>query len=219
MTISVDAAKAITGGSATNNEFIFNAAATTFNATIAKLTNANITGFSVFCLGGSAIGTYDLNTFNSGFKAIDITAANFVLNQVISIINAAAGTSLNILGPSAVTAGTTYTDSDTVSVSYVDTKGATDNAHVNFNLTGVIAGKIDSISMGIDSILVGVVTAAATTSNTTISGVFAGDFITFKDTGILSVVTLTSTQQTTVSGLSSLAGALNNVDLLLTSTG
>ena len=137
ITISADATKAITGGSATNNEVVFNATAGTFNATAANLTNTNVTGFTVFGLGAnSGTGTWDLASFNSTFNAVDITNANAANNVANTITRARAHTRLNIDGS---TMGPT-TDSGSVSLSYADTTGASDTSP----LTIGAAGKYDT---------------------------------------------------------------------------
>ena len=115
--INADATKALTGGSATNNEIIFNNGAATFNATSAKLTNTNVTGFQVFGLGASATAsTWDMSTFNSSFNSIDITAgqAGANLNQTFNKV--ATGTTINIAAA----------DTATLAFNYVDTTGASD---------------------------------------------------------------------------------------------
>ncbi|MEX3856304.1 beta strand repeat-containing protein [Paraburkholderia sp. BR10923] len=160
ITISADATKAITGGSATNNEVIFNKAATTFNATAADLTNTNVTGFSVFGLGANSSGTWDLSKFNSGFNAIDVTAGNTAANVANTIVNAATGTSLSIDGSG--------TDTGSVSLSYVDTTGATDTTNLTIGSATAAGLSIASVTLA-DANGVGVNTVNVTTLGTDIN--------------------------------------------------
>jgi hypothetical protein len=116
ITISADATKVITGGSATNNELVMNNTAATFNATSAHLTNTNVTGFSVLGLTNSATGAWDMSTLNSTFNAIDDQATS----AATSVIKAAKGTSLNIAN----------SDTGTISLAYADTTGASDTTNL-----------------------------------------------------------------------------------------
>ena len=116
ITISADATKVIKGGSATNNEIIMNAAFGTFNATSAKLTNTNVTGFSTLGLTSASTGTWDMSTLNTGFNNFDIQATN----AATTIIKAATGASLNLAN----------SDTKTVSLSYANTTGTTDTTNV-----------------------------------------------------------------------------------------
>ena len=118
ITISADATKVIKGGSATNNEIVMNNTFATFNATSAKLTNTNVTGFTTLGLTNSSTGTWDMSTMNSGFNNFDVQATT----AAISIIKAAAGASLNIANTS--TAGG-------MTLQYADTTGLTDTTNLS----------------------------------------------------------------------------------------
>ncbi|MEW9586756.1 beta strand repeat-containing protein [Paraburkholderia sp. DGU8] len=202
ITISTDATKAITGGSATNNEIIFNAAATSFNTTSAKLTNANVTGFTTFGLGASASGTYDLSTFNSGFKVIDITAGNFAAGVSDSIVNAATGTSLNISGPtSGVTVGGTSSDAGTISVAFADTTGASDA--VSLSIGSALPANVTLAGLTLaDANGVGIGTLNVTTAGSDIGNLGGAlDTITTLTDNGLSVLNVSGTAGLTIGGL------------------
>ncbi|MDE2623496.1 MAG: S-layer family protein [Betaproteobacteria bacterium] len=94
ITITGDATKAIKAGSATNNEIVLNAAATTFTA--AK-TVANVTGFTTLGVNTASTGSYDLGVL-TGFNSIDVQntgAGNLTFTNVVKssplAIDAAAG--------------------------------------------------------------------------------------------------------------------------------
>jgi S-layer protein len=201
ITISADATKAITGGSATNNEIIFNGTAASFNTTAAKLTNTNVTGFSVFGLGAAASGNYDLSTFNAGFKAIDITAANFGAGASDSFINAAKGTSLNIAGPSVGLAGTAASDAGVISVSYADTTGAADTVALSIGSGLAVDLTIGGVSLQ-DANNVGIGTLSVTTSGSDIgnAGGTIDTITTLQDNG-LSVLNVSGTAGLTITTL------------------
>ncbi|MPW17637.1 DUF4214 domain-containing protein [Paraburkholderia sp. CNPSo 3157] len=194
ITISADATKAITGGSAANNEVIFNNAAGTFNATAGHLTNTNVTGFSVMGLGAaSGAATWDMSKLSSSFNAVDVTASNTAASVANTIINAAAGTTLNIAG-SGVSAGT-------VSLSYADTNGATDTANVT------IGSALGNLTIGAltlqDANAVGINTVNFTTTGTD-AGVLGGAVDTIgalNDNG-LSVLNVSGTAGLTITSLS-----------------
>jgi hypothetical protein len=193
ITITADATKAITGGSATNNEVIFNAAATTFNATSADLTNTNVTGFSVFGLGASSSGTWDLSTFNSSFNAIDVTAANTAANVANTIVNAATGTSLSIDGSGI--------DTGSVSLSYADTTGATDTTNLTIGSATAAGLSIAGVTLA-DANGVGVNTVNVTTLGTDINnaGGATDTIVALTDNG-LSVLNVSGTAGLKINGL------------------
>ena len=87
-----DVAKTITGGTATNNELILNAAAGTFTTK----TNTNVTGFQILGLTNASTGTWNMSTLNSTFNSIDFDANGSSAGNTYTIINAAAGTALSI---------------------------------------------------------------------------------------------------------------------------
>ena len=119
ITLAGDATKAITGNG--SDEVILSAAPGTYNATSGHLFNTNVTGFSTLGI-SETVGaeTYDLSTFNSGFKALDVETT-----KALTFINVAAGTTLSLSG------------ADTVVYQSADTSGATDSATVNLNAVEV----------------------------------------------------------------------------------
>lgn len=128
ITISADAKVAITGGSATNNELILNADASVFNATAGKLTNTNVTGFTILGLNNNSTGTWDMSTLNSSFNAIDFDANGAAGGVAYTVVKAAPTTSLTI-----------EKGGDTISFSTADTNGAGDTTNVSINPAGAAA--------------------------------------------------------------------------------
>lgn len=124
ITISADATQKITGGSATNNELIFNASSGAFNKTAAALTNTNVTGFSIF--GVNSTNNYNMANFNSSFTAIDFNANNGAAGITSTITAARTGTSISI-----------DQKNDTLVVNYVDTTGASDTTNLTIGSTTV----------------------------------------------------------------------------------
>jgi S-layer protein len=117
VTISQDASKAITGGTATNNEIVLNAAASAFTAANA---GANVTGFEILGTGANSSGNYILSgtgailakdTALTGIDVIANSAGQLTFSQVI------AGTSLSV--DASVTQAITYQT--------VDAAGPTDS--------------------------------------------------------------------------------------------
>lgn len=134
ITINADATKAISGGTGVN-EIIFNNTAATFNATSAKLTNANVTGFTVFGVGAGSGNNqvWNLSNFNSGFNVIDVTSGFFGTGNNVTFNNVAQNSGIVIRGTdTGLTVGNTYASAGTVAVNYFDTSGATDSVNVRF---------------------------------------------------------------------------------------
>ena len=75
ITINKDAIKVITGGSGTTDILVLNAAAATFNATSAKLTATNVTGFEVLGANTATSGTFDMSSLPTGLKSIELLGA------------------------------------------------------------------------------------------------------------------------------------------------
>ncbi|MEX3894763.1 beta strand repeat-containing protein [Paraburkholderia sp. BR10954] len=106
ITISADAAKAITGGSATNNEIVLNGDAATFTGAGAK-TVTNVTGFTTLGVSGNTAATAEVYNMAvlKGFNAIDLKAIAAGTGSD-SFTNVASGTTLTIEATSASTGGT-----------------------------------------------------------------------------------------------------------------
>jgi len=147
VTIGQDATKAITGGSATTNEIVLNAAAGAFTA---ANSGVNVTGFEILGTGANSSGDYILTgagailAKDTALTGIDITsnaAGALTFSQVI------AGTSLSI--DASVTQAITYQT--------IDAAGPTDNLTVTL-ATGInlssLAGLTleDSTSQGIGNV-------------------------------------------------------------------
>jgi S-layer protein len=204
ITISGDATKAITGGSATNNELILNAANTAFNATAAHLTDTNVTGFTTLGFASGATGsTFDMSTFNSAFTALDVTA-----NISLSVVKAATGTSLAI-----------DNGAGTVSLSYVDTNGATDTTNLSLGGAALTGTTVSSLTLQ-DANAVGIGTVNVTSNGTDIgaSGGATNFITTLVDNG-LSVLNVSGTAGLTIGTLNEQTHTATSFTINSTETG
>ena len=107
-----DATKAITAGSATNNELILDGGAYGLTAATAAL----VTGFEILGVTGSVTGTIDMSKLDPTADALDIIG-----NSTIAFIKVAKGAALSL-----------DANSTSVSVSYADATGVTDTTTVTF---------------------------------------------------------------------------------------
>jgi len=123
ITLAADATKAVTAGSATNNEVILNNAAVIFTA---ANTFTNVTGFQILGVQAFSSGSFDLSKLPT-VKTLDVQATG---NSVI-FTKVAAGTTL-LLDGAAITQGVTYQTSDAT--------GAADSATVNIGVPTETAG-------------------------------------------------------------------------------
>ena len=138
ITLTAAATKAIAGGSATNNELVWNAAAAT--------TFGTVTGFTVLGTNSLTSGTFDMSKL-SAFTALDVkgTAAGGVTFQKV-----VAGTSLAI----------DATPGGAVTYQTADSAGATDSMTLTFggtaaNATAVTVSNLtleDSVFSGIGTV-------------------------------------------------------------------
>ena len=113
ITITVDATKAITGGTATNNELVLNAPAATFTA---ANTVANATGFTILGTNTGSSGTYDLSVL-TGFKTIDVQDT-----ATVKFTNVPVSTNL-LIDKSATSVTVNLADSNGTTDSYTATVG------------------------------------------------------------------------------------------------
>jgi len=123
ITISADATKVITGGTATNNEIILNNTAATFNATLANLTETNVTGFSILGVTSASTGTWNMLTLGSSINAIDV-AATGNLTATFDLVKAGISLSLDA------------TNTGTITYSTDDTSGANDSVTATIGTAG-----------------------------------------------------------------------------------
>jgi len=123
ITLAADATKAVTAGSATNNEVILNNAAVIFTA---ANTFTNVTGFQILGVQAFSSGSFDLSKLPT-VKTLDVQAT---FGSVI-FAKVAAGTTL-LLDGAAITQGVTYQTSDAT--------GAADSATVNIGVPTETAG-------------------------------------------------------------------------------
>ncbi|NMM36120.1 MAG: DUF4214 domain-containing protein [Glaciimonas sp.] len=111
ITISADATKTITGGTATNNELVLNAAGTTFTA---ANTVKNVTGFTTLGTTAAVTGIVDMSVL-TGFNAIHVAGTN----ATTSFTGVKAGTSLAL--DLATTGAIVYQTADTAGVNDIVT--------------------------------------------------------------------------------------------------
>jgi hypothetical protein len=125
VSISADATRAISGGSATNNEIVFFGKSSLYTAANSA---ANISGFSNFGVfdNGANADSYDMAVF-TGYKVLDIIAASTVSD---TFSNVAAGTTLAINTAAAAVSYSLATPSATTSATAVIGNGATKNLNV-----------------------------------------------------------------------------------------
>ena len=105
ISLAGDATKAITGGSATNNEVILTSGSGTYTA--AKF-GTNVTGFTTLGINdGGAGGTYDMQNIFKGYTALDIistgdsaTFTGVTAGTTLAIDNGAANVSYSLFTPS-----------------------------------------------------------------------------------------------------------------------
>jgi len=138
ITLGAAATKAITGGSATNNELVWNAAAAT--------TFGNVTGFTVLGTAGTSSGSFDMSKLTT-FTSLDVqnTAAGGV-----TFTKVVAGTALAI----------DATPAGTVTYQTADTAGGSDTMSLTFggtaaNATAVTVSNLtleDSVFNGIGTV-------------------------------------------------------------------
>ena len=123
VTIAAVATKAIAGGTATNNEIVW-------NANSSPTTLGTVTGFTTLGVGGVVNGqTFDLSVL-TGFNSLDVQANS--TGGVTTFQKVAAGTALAIDG-SVTTGGVTY---DTAA----GTAGASENLNLTIGLAANAAG-------------------------------------------------------------------------------
>jgi len=138
ITIAATPSKAITAGTATNNELIWAAAAPT--------AIQNVSGFSVLGVNADSTGTFDLSTL-TGFNAIDVINTGAT---ALSFTNVAVGTALTIKAINA--AGTlVYQTADTAGLtdSVAITLGSSTNAAP---ITVASLTLMDSVNNGIGNV-------------------------------------------------------------------
>jgi S-layer protein len=144
ITIASDATKAITGGSASDNELVLNASATTFLSGTGH-TWAEVTGFSILGLGAKSEGTYNLGAMGSNvFNAIEVMAAPAAAT---TFTNVAHDASLSI--DASINAFT-----DALNYQAANATGASDVVTVNL---GTSTGNVITVGYSTDT--------ASTTSN------------------------------------------------------
>ena len=132
ISIAGDATKAITGGSATNNELVLTAVSTTYTA--AK-TGTNVTGFTTLGVNdGTAAdaNTYDMHGIFTGYNAIDLQSA---MTGAQTFTGVAAGTSLAIDAAETSVSYVLFPASSTASVNVALNTTSTDTAITVATLT------------------------------------------------------------------------------------
>jgi hypothetical protein len=147
VTIGQDATKAITGGSATDNEIVLNAAATVFTAADSGV---NVTGFQIIGTGANSSGDYVLTgagailAKDTALTEIDVTANS---TGALTFSQVAVGTTLSVDA------------SDTQAITYqtIDSSGPTDSVAVTLgsgaNLSSAAGLTLeDSIFQGIGTV-------------------------------------------------------------------
>ena len=128
ISLAGDATKAITGGTATNNEVILTSAAATYTA--AKF-GTNVTGFTTLGVNdGGAGGTYDMHNIFKAYTAIDLQS-----NDNASFTGVTAGTTLAIDGTAGAVSYSLFTPSGTSTVSTTLGLATANNSVTVTNLT------------------------------------------------------------------------------------
>jgi len=137
--------KAIAGGTATNNEIIYNAVAPGTGNGITG-TGGSFSNFTILGTGANTYGTFDLGVIK-GITSIEVGgAAASALANATSFVNVPAGTGLTITGASGQ--AVTYTENDTT--------GLTDTVNVTLGIssgdTRVTSGISTATTTGITSV-------------------------------------------------------------------
>lgn len=210
ITITADQTKAVTGGSATNNEIVLNAAATTFTA---ANTVANVTGFTTLGTNTGSSGTFDMSVLK-GFNAIDVQ--NLTATQAETFTNVAAGTSLSIDSTATQTAGG-------IIYQTADTTGSADTLALTL---GAAANKTDLTVWSLtleDANLVGIGTVNLVSNDVGGIGTGVNTIGTLVDNG-LSVLNVSGTGALTIGTLNEATTAatsftLNNTETNAAATG
>ncbi len=156
VTIAADATKAVTGGSATNNEIILNNA---FGSFTSADTGKYVTGFSIAGFGAAASGAYDVSgdassVVGAGIKTVDITADG----TAAETFTVATGTALTI--------DATLTNAVPTIISN-DKAGATDSIAVTLGASVVTVGALTLQDLSTDGIATVAISLADTTKTDT----------------------------------------------------
>jgi S-layer protein len=189
VTISQDATKAITGGSATDNEIVLNAAATVFTAADSGV---NVTGFQIIGTGANSSGDYIL------------TGAGAIL--------ANANVSVNLTGAKSVTGTITLgngNDSvlDNANTGTVNVTAGNGNdsfqAFAATQSTFNLGSGSDGVAIGLTPSSPGLYTSSVT---------FAAQAATTSDTVFLGATAKSTTEIATITGLNSVASGSDTFD-------
>ncbi len=212
ITITADQTKAVTGGSATNNEIVLNNAASTFTGGTTK-TVANVTGFTTLGTNTGSSGTFDMSVLK-GFNAIDVQ--NMTATTAETFTNVTAGTSLSIdsIAAAQTAGGIVYQTSDTT--------GSADTLALTL---GTATNKADLTLFSLtleDANLVGIGTVNLV-SNDVGTGTGVNTITTLVDNG-LSVLNVSGTGALTIGTLNEATTAatsftLNNTETNAAATG
>ncbi|NVH73576.1 DUF4214 domain-containing protein [Paraburkholderia sp. JPY432] len=228
ITITTDATKAITGGSATNNEIILKGTAATWTA---ANTGANVTGFSILGINDTAeaaAATFDLGSTLKGFSSIDVLG--YTAGKTTTFANVAQNSSVTI------EAGDTATAGSSLVFQYADNQGSSDAIALTVGAAANTAAQTVTAVTLEDANGVGIATVNLTsvTSGITNSGFDATNTITtltdnglstlnFSGAGNLVIGTLseTTTQATaiTINNTSTSAGLDTSVGGLASTAG
>lgn len=145
VTLTGDQTKAVTAGSATNNEVILSGAGATFTA---ANTFTNVTGFEILGVNSGSSGQFDLSKLPS-VHAIDVQGAGAA---GVTFTKIAAGTTLSIDGPVG----------GNVIFQAADSTGAADSATLNVGTAtetaGIVTGNqvtlLDNVNFGIGTVTI-----------------------------------------------------------------
>ena len=146
-----DATKAITGGSATNNELILDGGAYALTVASAAL----VTGFKVLGVTAAVTGTINMGVLDATASALDIIG-----NSTITFTKVATGAALSL-----------DASSTSVSVNYVDVNGASDTTTVTFGAASNSAALTAALLTLQDANLVGIASVNVVSNDSTFNAV------------------------------------------------
>ncbi len=207
ITITADQTKAVTGGSATNNEIVLNNTAATFTASGTK-TVANVTGFTTLGTNTGSSGTFDMSVLK-GFNAIDVQNMTATTAETFTMVTAGTSLSIDSIGAAQTAGGIVYQTSDT--------NGPRDTLALTL---GAATNKTDLTLFSLtleDANLVGVGTVNLVSNDTGGTGTGVNTITTLVDNG-LSVLNVSGTGALTIGTLDETTTAATSFTLNNTET-